>query len=162
MEPRILSDTEIEEIERRNSKRTPGFWRWSDWDAYFGTLEDESNMTVLDSWPEQLSIESRVASSDDPGVKVIRIERDDERQEDKDFIAACSVDIPNLLESLKAAREALIGAQWIISKLAPHEVLAIQVRGYRPTEEDIATGARYREMIEKALGEEAKRDGNPD
>lgn len=51
-------------------------------------------------------------------------------------------------------REALKGADWIISKLAPHEALAIAVRGYRPSGGDIVMGRRYRKMIDDALAEE--------
>lgn len=52
-----------------------------------------------------------------------------------------------------ALREALKGADWIIGKLAPHEVMAVTVRGWRVPEEDVATGARYRAMIDAALAQ---------
>ncbi|MDO8673655.1 MAG: hypothetical protein Q7O66_19775 [Dehalococcoidia bacterium] len=54
-------------------------------------------------------------------------------------------------ERVEQLRAALVGANWIISKLAPHEVLAITARGYRVSREDQATGAKYRALIDAAL-----------
>ena len=55
--------------------------------------------------------------------------------------------------------QALVGANWIISKLAPHETMNILVRGYRVDAEDAALGAKYRAMIDAALdGVEKEQD----
>ena len=50
---------------------------------------------------------------------------------------------------------ALQGANWIINKLAPHETMAIQLRGFRPSAGDIAQGAEYSDMIFEALNNPA-------
>ncbi|GEM_PF-3789187 len=50
-----------------------------------------------------------------------------------------------------AMRLALEGANWIIGKLAPHEALAIQIRGYQVDPMDVEQGAKYRAMIDDAL-----------
>ena len=47
--------------------------------------------------------------------------------------------------------EALVGANWIIKKLAPLEFTAIAVRGWKVSKEDVDMGARYRKMIDAAL-----------
>lgn len=52
-------------------------------------------------------------------------------------------------------REALMGANWIICRLAPHEALAMAVRGYIPDAENVATAQRYRAMIDKVLATDA-------
>ncbi len=67
--------------------------------------------------------------------------------------------IRQLLDTIDAHRQALIGANWIISKLAPHEAMAISVRGYQVAPEDIAIGAKYRALIDGILHQEASDEG---
>lgn len=47
--------------------------------------------------------------------------------------------------------EALVGAEWIIQQLVPHEVTAILIRGYKPSAEVLAQGAKYRTLIDATL-----------
>jgi hypothetical protein len=54
-------------------------------------------------------------------------------------------------EHNKALRGALVEANWIISKLALHESIAILVRGHRPDTADIERGAKARQLIDAAL-----------
>lgn len=56
-----------------------------------------------------------------------------------------------LAANVAKLREALEGANWLIVKLAAYEPLAL-AHGYHPSEADCATGARYRALIDAALG----------
>ncbi len=60
----------------------------------------------------------------------------------------------SLRASLGRAVEALQGADWIIKKSAGFKAMAI-THGNRPSQQDIATGVRYREQIDAVLSDPA-------
>jgi hypothetical protein len=90
--------------------------------------------------PEQLAQLNEVAQTWDTNLNK-RFERAD----------AAMRHLPALLAEVAALREALVEADWVIGKLAPHEKMAILVRGFRPDAADVERGAKSRRMIDAAL-----------
>lgn len=76
--------------------------------------------------------------------------------DDSALVKALKQQLAASQEEVARLREALVGADWIIKKLAPHEALAIMVRGYRPSYDDVVTGAKYRTLIDAALATSGK------
>lgn len=100
-----------------------GPWRWGDWSAQYGTLEDRQRMTTLEYrarrtfedlarpdvfvWREVSTPEPILAQRHDFVRCILRLEEPPDNQHVADFIAGSGTWVPGLLDEVETLREAL-------------------------------------------------------
>ena len=89
-------------------------------------------------WTKQCAREDH-----DDGVSLIKV--------DTDNLLAVAAHLTEVEARLAALREALGEAKWVIGQLAPHEIMAMQVRGWVHEPADVERGQRAMALIEAAL-----------
>lgn len=84
-----------------SQQHTPTPWRWADWNATFGTLEDAENMKTLET-ANGFGPEPRIAKRESHSQHILTVE-DYILEADKAFIVQCVNSHAALVEALKCA-----------------------------------------------------------
>lgn len=102
-----MTDTEralelAAEIERHDGAMTPGPWRFGDWSAVFGTMEDPDHLHVLERNLTHAGTGPYVCGRADGRYQVLRLEEPIESAGDRDGIPYLRNTAPEIVAVLRA------------------------------------------------------------
>lgn len=108
---------DLEAAKRLCEQATPGPWRWSDWSARFGDVEDGERMLTL-TGNDDRPVEPQVAKRTGSGRHVLTLEERIDHEADAAFIAASRQLVPALIAEVRRLSDDL--ERWRNAGICPN------------------------------------------